>query len=155
MPPKGGWSLEAILKFAEQLAEPFDGAALVAIDVATGEKRVITSDERADVGGAMQHPTEQTLQAVSINYLRNRWKVLDASIAADFKYLETAAEGDFSISSRTTDDRQWIVAYARDNGPSRYYHYERDGKKLGFLFSNREALEEHKLAPPLKEIEIP
>ncbi len=105
-----------------------DTAALVAIDIATGDKRVITSDERADIGGAMQHPTEHTLQAVSINYLRRRWQVLDESIAGDFKYLETAAEGEFSISSRTRDDQQWIVAYTRDDGPLRYYHYDRGAR---------------------------
>ena len=123
-----------------------DTAALVAIDIATGDKRIITSDERADIGGVTQHPTEQTLQAVSINYLRRRWQVLDASIAADFEYLESAAAGEFSISSRTRDDRQWIVAYSGDDGPTRYYHYDRDARKSRFLFSNRKALEQVELA---------
>ena len=122
-----------------------DTAALVAIDIATGEKRVIVADERADISGAMQHPTEHTLQAVSINYLRRRWQVLDESIASDFKYLEAAAEGEFSIASRTRDDQRWIVAYTRDDGPLRYYHYDRAARKLRFLFTNRKALENAKL----------
>ena len=73
-------------------------------------------------------------------------RIASVAIAADFEYLETAAEGEFSISSRTRDDRQWIVVYSGDAGPTRYYHYDRDGHKLRFLFTNRKALEKAELA---------
>jgi dipeptidyl aminopeptidase/acylaminoacyl peptidase len=115
--------------------------ALVKIDTETKEKTLIAEDPRADASGAMVHPTENTVQAVSFTYDRQRWKILDDSIAGDFAYLRTVADGDFSVGSRTLDDKAWIVAYVMDDGPVRYYRYERAAKKATFLFTNRKAIE--------------
>ncbi len=70
----------------------------------------------------MLHPTENTLQAVSFTYERIHWDFLDPAVKADFKYLQTVADGEITIVSRTLDDKQWIVAFLMDNGPVRYYH---------------------------------
>ena len=43
--------------------------------------------------------------------------------------------------SRTLNDDYWIAAYLLDDGPVRYYRYDRARKQAQFLFSNREALE--------------
>ena len=51
------------------------------------------------------------------------------------------ADGDFQVISRTLDDNTWIVVYPVDDGPARYYHYDRAGKKATFLFSHAKALE--------------
>ena len=37
----------------------------------------ITLGPRADVGGIMSHPTENTIEAVSFNFTRTQWQVLD------------------------------------------------------------------------------
>jgi dipeptidyl aminopeptidase/acylaminoacyl peptidase len=81
------------------------------------------------------------VQAVSFNYERADWKVLDASIEADFDTLREVSPGDFSIVSRTLDDSTWIVMYVIDNGPVRYYRYDRQQRSAQFLFSNRQDLE--------------
>ena len=39
------------------------------------------------------------------------------------------------------DDDFWVAAYLLDDGPVRYYRYDRVKKEARFLFSNREALE--------------
>src|SRR6266705_3267750 len=52
----------------------------------------------------------------------------------------SVADGDITVTSRTLDDRQWIVAFLMDNGPVRYYHYDRPTKKERFLFTNRDEL---------------
>lgn len=49
--------------------------------------------------------------------------------------------GDFTVASRTLDDKHWVVAFLVDNGPVRYYLYDRDAKKARFLFTNRKELE--------------
>ncbi len=116
-------------------------AALVSVDFATGRKAVIADDMRADISGAMVHPTEYTIQAVNFEYLRDEWKVLDKSIQPDFAYLRTVADGDFNVSSRTLDDKHWLVTYVMDDGPVRYYAYDRDARKARFLFTNRKDLE--------------
>ena len=121
-------------------------AALVGLDLATGESSVIAEDPRADVDGAMIHPTDNTVQAVRVDYTRAEWRVLDPAVEADFKVLKTVHDGDFVISSRTLDDQVWIVTFYDDSGPVRYYRYDRRGRKAHYLFSNREALEGVELA---------
>ena len=121
-------------------------SALKGIDLATGESTLIAEDAKADIGRAMMHPTENTVQAVRIDYTRAQWKVLDDSIQGDFDYLETVDDGDFVITSRTLDDQQWIIAFFGDAGPVKYYHYDREAKEADYLFSNRKALEGLKLA---------
>ena len=120
--------------------------ALTAIDLETGEQTLLAEHPQADVGGLMAHPTEKTLQAVAFTYERRKWQILDESIAADLDYLSSVADGDVEIVSRTLDDRHWIVVYLMDNGPVRYYHYDRESRDTRFLFTNRKDLEGMPLA---------
>jgi dipeptidyl aminopeptidase/acylaminoacyl peptidase len=124
-----------------------DTSALTKVALATGKGEVVFADPRADVANVLVHPTERTLQAVSSNYLREEWKVLDPAIAADFEALGRAAKGEFAIASRTLDDKVWIVSYLQDAGPVTYYRYDRPDRKATFLFTARPALEGKTLAP--------
>ncbi len=89
----------------------------------------------------MFHPTEKTVQAAASNYQRKRWQVLDDSIAPDLEYLRTVIDGDIDVVSRTLDDKHWIVAYLLDDGPIRYYRYDREENQAEFLFTNQPGLE--------------
>jgi dipeptidyl aminopeptidase/acylaminoacyl peptidase len=62
-------------------------------------------------------------------------------VEADFATLKKVADGEVSIASRTLDDKTWIVAFAMDDGPIRYYRYDRGTQKATFLFTNRKSLE--------------
>ncbi len=121
-------------------------AALFTLDPASGKQELVAEDDRADVGGMLVHPTEKHVQAVSFIYDRNRWHVLDPAIQEDMDYLHSVEDGELSITSRTLDDRLWIAAYALDNGPVKYYLYDRNGKQANYLFSNRTDLDEYQLA---------
>ena len=121
-------------------------AALFTLDPASGKQELVAEDDRADVGGMLVHPTEKHVQAVSFIYDRNRWHVLDPAIQEDMDYLHSVEDGELSITSRTLDDRLWIAAYALDNGPVKYYLYDRTGKQANYLFSNRTDLDEYQLA---------
>ncbi len=121
-------------------------SALKSIDLATGETEIVAEDARADIGKAMMHPTENTVQAVKVDYTRGDWRVLDPSIQGDFDYLKTVHDGDFVITSRTLDDSVWMVAFFDDSGPVQYYRYDRAGKQARYLFSNRKALDGIELA---------
>ena len=110
------------------------------------QSKVLVEDPQADISGAVVHPTERRIQAVSSTFDRRRWHIIDKSIAADFKVLKSVADGEFNISDRTLDDSQWIVAYVMDTGPVRYYRYDRKSKKATFLFTNRSQLEGKELA---------
>ena len=121
-------------------------AALFTLDLASGKQELVAEDDRADVGGMLIHPTEKHAQAVSFTYDRNRWHVLDSAIQGDMDYLHSVEDGELSITSRTLDDRLWIAAYALDNGPVKYYLYDRTRKQANYLFSNRTDLDEYQLA---------
>jgi dipeptidyl aminopeptidase/acylaminoacyl peptidase len=120
--------------------------ALTSINLTTGVEVVLAENTKADIDGTMPHPTKRTPQAASYNYERRHWIILDPSIKADMEYLSSVEEGDYEPSSRTLDDRRWIVSYRTDDGPVKYYLYDRDEKKAEFLFSNRPALENLSLA---------
>jgi len=123
-----------------------DTAALVALDLETQEITVLVEDPKADMDGVLIHPAEYTVQAASSTYERRTWHIIDPSIANDFAYLSTVADGELYVSSRTLDDQVWIVAYDFDDGPTRYYLYDRAKKSARFLFANRPALENAVLA---------
>ena len=123
-----------------------DTAAATLVNLETGESEVLFADPRADISNALIHPTEKTLQAVASDYERVSWTVLDETIAGDFEYLRTVTNGDFSVVSRTLDDRKWLVAYTLADGPTTYYLYDRDAGAATFLFTNRPALEDMTLA---------
>ena len=118
-----------------------DTAALVAIDLTTGDRSLLAADELADADQVLRHPTERHVQAVAFVYDRKRWQVLDPAIAADLDYLATVADGEVEITSRSLDDLTWLVAYVVDDGPVRYYLYDRQRGVADFLFTNRAELE--------------
>ena len=110
-------------------------AAIVSLNLSTNETRVLAEDPKADPGMMLIHPTEMTIQAVDFNYYRQNWTILDGSIQQDIEYLHQVGDGDMAVTSRTLDDSLWIVAFIRDNGPARYYIYDRKAKIARLLFS--------------------
>ena len=118
-----------------------DTAALVAIDFKTDKQTVLFENPRADVNDVLVHPTERRAQAVASTRERAKWHLIDKDLEPDFGALRDVANGDFQVMSRSLDDKVWIVSYLLDDGPVRYYLYDRPSKKAEFLFSNRKALE--------------
>jgi len=116
-------------------------SALTAIHLDTGEENVIAEDPRTDIDEVLMHPTEKNLEAVAFYYDRKEWKILDPALQEDFAYLSTISTDELKVISQSQDDRKWVVSFLKDNGPVRYYLYDRDAKEAKFLFSNRKALE--------------
>ncbi|CAK6516078.1 S9 family peptidase [Rickettsia helvetica] len=121
-------------------------SALKAITLATGSEEILAEDVKADIGLLTVHPIKQTPQAVSVDYDRVSYKILDKDIEDDVKYLQSLDHGDLIINSRTLDDKTWIIAYMADNAPVKFYKYDRENKKAEFLFTNRKELEQYNLA---------
>jgi dipeptidyl aminopeptidase/acylaminoacyl peptidase len=125
----------------------YDTTRLLKLDIETGRVlETIAFDNRCDVGAVMKHPDSRHIQAVSFNYLKPEWRVLDDSIKGDFDYLKNAHAGTFGVVSRDLSDKKWIVYYRVDNGPLAYYHYDRETKGLKFIFVDRPDLNKYKLA---------
>jgi dipeptidyl aminopeptidase/acylaminoacyl peptidase len=123
-----------------------DTSALFKLDMDSGSAELLAEDPRADLERVIIHPTERTLQAAIFDYDRKTWQVLDASIAPDLEVLRGVSDGDLSISSRTLDDRVWIVGFGVDAGAPRYYRYDRSTRQADFLFTTRPELEGKPLA---------
>ncbi len=113
---------------------------------------LIASDGRADFSGMITDPNTGSVQAVSFEFAREEWQILDSAIAADWNFLKTVTDGEISITSRTHRDNLWTVAYVRDDGPVEYYLYDRTAKNATYLFSNRKQLEGLALAKMEPEI---
>ena len=124
-----------------------DTSALVEVDVATMNLRVLASDGRADVNDITFHPTSRRPQAVSFEYQRAEWRVLDETISKDIEDIRRNDGGDFSVVSRSIDDLRWILRYTSDTGPAKFYLYDRARSDFRFLFSSRPELESYQLAP--------
>lgn len=122
-------------------------AALVAMDVETGETRVIAEDERADIGGSIRDQETGEVEAYSVNYLKNEWIALDPEIGASLKFLEANLEGQYGISSRTEDDTKWIVGNDPVIAPARSYLFDREANTLTQLYVSRPELEGAPLQP--------
>ncbi len=116
-------------------------AALTSLELNSGTQTVLAENPRADIDGTLVHPTEKHVQAVASTYDRKEWQILDVTITHDMAYLRQVSPGDIDVISRTLDDRIWIVAYIVDDGPVRYYRYDRETRQAAYLFSNRQALD--------------
>jgi dipeptidyl aminopeptidase/acylaminoacyl peptidase len=124
-----------------------DVTRLVRVDAVSGkEVEEIAKDPRCDVGAVMANDENHRVEAVSFNYTRNEWTVIDPALKADFDALMKAHDGDFAVTSRDRADRTWIVGYTDDNGPVATYAYDRKSHKSTLLFVNQPALEQAQLA---------
>jgi len=121
-------------------------AAFLARNLASGVDTLLAEDPKSDFTGWMRHPTEKHVQAVSFNYERKHWVVLDPEIEPDLAALRAIEPGDVEVTSRSLDDRYWTVFYMLDDQPVHYYLYDRRNRQAQFLFSNRKDLEGRKMA---------
>lgn len=116
-------------------------AALYTKNLATGETDLVFEHPKADVSGVMAHPVTNEIEAVSANYTRTEWTVLDEAVEADLAYLRTVENAEVNVTSRSMDDTLWTIAYTLSDGPVKYYLYDRAAKSARYLFSNRPAIE--------------
>lgn len=117
-----------------------DTAAAFAMDFATGRMTLLAEDARADVDGALTDPKTGRLQAVSFNYLKPDWKVIDPAIAGDIARLDREL-GTWQVNSRTDADDVWTVATLNSDAPSATFLYDRKAGRLAKLFVSRPELE--------------
>ena len=118
-----------------------DTAALLEVDLSSKESKLLTENALADAGNTLLHPKTHQPQAVAFTYTRKEWHVIDPEIQPDFDKLAHVTDGEITVTSRSIDDRFWTVHYSIDNGPGKYYLYDRSKRAVRFLFTDRPALE--------------
>jgi dipeptidyl aminopeptidase/acylaminoacyl peptidase len=134
-----------------------DTSALMAVRL--GEdgpvaREVVFQSAVSDVAGTISDPDTDSPQAVATDRLRREWHFLDESLRADFEALAQVSSGQISLTARTHDNRTWVVAFMHDDGPIRYWLWDRDAQEGRFLFSHRSELESVSLSK-MQTLEIP
>jgi dipeptidyl aminopeptidase/acylaminoacyl peptidase len=129
-----------------------DTAAAFAMDFETGKMTKLAEDPRADVDNVLIHPVSGKLEAVSVNYLKPQWTVLDPAVKDDIAFLDKQLKG-WAISSRTDADDKWVVASDNSTSASSTYLYDRKAKSLVKLFDSRPELAGAPLAE-MRPVEI-
>jgi len=123
-----------------------NAARLVSLELDTGAETEILSDPQYDVLGVTLHPDSWDIQVATFVKDRQEVVVLDDSIAEDYATISALEDGDVSLMGRDHSDTTWIVGFDRDEGPARYYVYDRTTKQATFLFDGRSDVNAYELA---------
>jgi dipeptidyl aminopeptidase/acylaminoacyl peptidase len=121
-------------------------SSLARLDFETGAVEVIARGERADIEDILVHPYTGEVQAYAENYLMTRWKPLGDGVRADIEFLDREARGQWTVTSRSRDDRAWTVMIDRVTEPAAFWLYDREKRRLDKLFTIRPDLEGAPLA---------
>ena len=103
-----------------------DTAALTTLDLKTGETnrrapRTPRPTWRRSGASDRKHDSSRVASTTS-----GRVEVLDPASRGRFRLsARPSPTATSTVTSRTLDDKQWIVAFLMDNGPVRYYRYDR------------------------------
>jgi dipeptidyl aminopeptidase/acylaminoacyl peptidase len=127
-----------------------DLLALVLLDPETGAVENVESDplKRADFGTALFSEATGELIATSYQDERTRRYFKDKVAEADYKWLEEKLPGkEISVSSRTDDERVWLVTASGDTEPGETYLFDRKSRRLTAQYRMREKLPREALAP--------
>ncbi len=122
-------------------------AALYKQDTATGERKLIAEDDKADIGGTIRDPITGVIEAYSVNYLRTNWTAIDPDLKASLDWLGERLSGDYGLSSRTEDDSVWTVWNDPLTAPISTYIYDRTTQTLTHFYTTRPELEGAPLQP--------
>lgn len=153
LPAVSASSYQKIIRFDEANQHLFlydsegrNTAALIALQIESGERTVVAHDPRVDIGGVMYHPVNGAVQAYATNWTRNSWHLVDEGLAGDFQQLQEIADGDWTVVSRDDADRYWVVRYMLSHEPITFFLYDRDSGAATRLFSSTPQLEGLKLS---------
>jgi dipeptidyl aminopeptidase/acylaminoacyl peptidase len=124
-----------------------DTAALVAVDLATGARKLLAEDGRADIGGVLTDRDTYAPLAYHVTVERLSYIALNPRIQPDLDFLAAQDIGDWWIESRTEDDRLWIVGAHSDTRPGMAYLYDREARDLRLLYEMRPELSGAPLSP--------
>jgi dipeptidyl aminopeptidase/acylaminoacyl peptidase len=121
-------------------------AALVRLDLATGNTEVLAADPEADVSAVRINPGSRDPQIVTFLKARSVYRVLDPSVAGHLEAIRALHPGDPVFTNADDADRVWLVAFTNDAGPVSYYAYDTASGVGSFLFEVRPELSRYELA---------
>lgn len=108
---------------------------------ASAKPGVIAFSDEVDAGPFLVNPYTKKVQAVGFEPGRRTWKVIDPAIQRDFDGIAKLADGDFQVFNRDRADRNWLVVFVSDRGPTRFFLWSRADQKGRLLFTTQPKLE--------------
>ena len=127
-------------------------AALVALNIPTGEVKVLGSDDRADIQEVLTDPRSGEVLAYGVNYTQLEWFSVADEVAGDVAILNSQINGDSQILGQTQANDKWIIYADEPDAPGRYYAYDRSSQELQVLFNTRPGLDGYHLAPATAQV---
>ena len=115
-------------------SEGSDKANLLQINFTTKERIILYKGLKANINWPWFDALTKELLAIGENYLRQTITPIKEDILEDFKILKSRDSGELYVLSATLDNKKWVVVFNNDDKPTRYYLYDRDSKKMEFLF---------------------
>jgi dipeptidyl aminopeptidase/acylaminoacyl peptidase len=125
-------------------------SALLKVDLKTGETLdVISANDKCDVGGIVLDEDTKEVKAISYNYARTERIFFNKDFEEDYEKLKSLGPDDCEVgtASKTRDEKTWIVAYTRSDGPTEYVIYDQEKKETKPLFVSKPDLLNYKFAP--------
>lgn len=111
-----------------------DKAALVHLELESGETKILAESELADISNVFFHPRSHKPIAYAINVHTNEWTPIDSEYEQNFIALNRQVEGDFSILAPTLDASRWVLYTDRGNASPVYQVFRPDSNQLDELF---------------------
>ncbi|MDZ5762362.1 S9 family peptidase [Candidatus Cyrtobacter comes] len=120
--------------------------ALYAVDLKTKSRALLYSNQHSDLEHVLFQPVTKRLDAVTYEYTKIEYQIFDREFEVHFEKLKNIhQDANISIVSRSIMDDKWIVAFNFDNGPARYYLYDKTICEAKYMFGNMPKLEGYKL----------
>jgi len=131
-----------------------DKAALVAMDMATRQPRVLVEDPDADLTRVLLHRVTRRPLAGSAMVDRRRWHAVDPEFAGDLKAMQSSTRGDIELVGLSADARRVMVFVQHDAASPEWMLYDRAARRVTPLFKARRGLDGLPLRP-LEPVSFP
>lgn len=119
---------------------------LMKLSLLDGKLELIYEDPQFDISTVLIHPTKYFIEAVAIDRELYEWHVINAEVKEDFAFLSNTLKTPFLITGGDLANQNWIIAATFDVRPTQFYLYNRENKRLTFLFSTQPGLEKYPLS---------
>ncbi|SHF21444.1 Dipeptidyl aminopeptidase/acylaminoacyl peptidase [Microbulbifer donghaiensis] len=123
-----------------------DKAALVYMDLTSGDTDTLAESQQADISKVFFHPRNHEPIAYSVNVHTNQWTALEEEYTDAFSALNSKVMGDFDILASTLDASKWVLYTDSGNASPVYQVFQRENNALEKLFVTNPKLADLALA---------
>ncbi len=124
-----------------------DTAALVELDLETGDETLLAENDMADISDVIIDPNTYEVVAYATNYQRVVWQGIDDETQQEIDEVNAAIEGDKQFLASTADGNVMVVYADLAEKAGSYYLYDRTKKEATELFQTRPFLNDVELEP--------